>query len=84
MKVGDLVIYQTLSDIVHSVGSYPQQHPIWVERGLLIEIKELGITQKCFILDDKTGNLIEKYKPQVILAERKHGNKMSKRKTKQR
>ena len=71
MKAGDLVIYQTLTDIIHTVGSYPKQHQIWVERGILVEIKNVGITQKCVILDDKTGKLIEKYRPQVILAERK-------------
>ena len=71
MKAGDLVIYQTLTDIIHTVGSYPKQHQLWVERGILVEVKDLGITQKCFILDDKTGKIIEKYRPQVILAERK-------------
>jgi len=87
MKIGDLVVYQTLSDIMHTVGDYPRQRQIWRETGLLVEMYKAGITQVCYILDSKTGKLIKKYIPQVRKAKfhgEENGNKMSKRKTKQR
>ena len=81
LKVGDIVVYQTLSDIVHTVGDYPRQHQIWRETGLLVEMYKTGITQVCYILDSKTGKLIKKYIPQVRKAKfhgEEDGNKMSK------
>ena len=79
MKVGDIVVYQTLSDLMHVVGDYPRQRQIWQETGLLVEMYDAGVTKVCWILNNKTGKLIMKIIPQVRKAKfhgEEDGNKM--------